>query len=966
MKKLKQILFFVIILSLSIVIFPVKQNINNYANAEIELIKDQNTILQYVSLSSRGQQINNYDFITTYKESTYSTKRYVYIYLNDTATISLKPFDIKYGFENNEDIENNFYIKSTKISISKNSDEYISYLEEAESSYASLPFKYTINGVEKEYFFAIQTIEEIIDGNSEIVDQYVKIYTAKPASINSYSITASNVTDTIKFEETETEISLEIIESLTVKNFDSNLSVNLNFSLLNINGNPTTEFEVNLKKIPARFASKEQPIVKFDLYKNLNPETMNYDYTDSGFWLQKEQTFSKVTLSFLTNQYKYTKDNPLYFILNYNGFTYKLILYSENGCLYANYTDEVKYNKAKTESEKEKAVYNLATTSNFIFNDNEQFSLSFTHRGRYNFEVYDDTYLKKLTNSNYYSTSFYIKDDSASRENYIEQAKLNEDFMNYFAKLNPEYVPIEISKKYNNFYNDFIKAPTNANVVNQINKAAKIQVATEIQDFIDQFTIKYPDTTADELNDLHILFYEEVMSNPNEYSDLINKINTLLNKKSTIFYINIAKENESFMNAFLTKYPYLTNENIEEKYSVFYDFFMSIENYSSFDEFAVAFLSYYPDVSNALIEEFFGYFYEYREAQVNTPDEEGEIENEGTDEDSTETEEIIEGFFPSKKYVSIINSIDYETKTSLLFSNIYILAQTITDQNKEIEYIVNNATLNNNVKVTIKNLSNLDIDGITLSDVITKIDVIYTEFGTSNNEHETIHYYISSIFENLSANNNDFSLRFSSDGYYQVIVYDRKGETAIEYDFTIVKKSKVTYTINGKTYQASQRFTEQQINSNITTSYINSSDPIKFSVAHNGTESLSESMLNITYVNKYKIVLGIQEVAISFSKNEDETVLYITCKGVGNSEYTIRVNDTEKTGTFYGETTIAMEEYGTYSIYMIDSMGTTGNSGFKFSKKMNTSSLILIGLSAFMIAVIALFVLKVRGRVKTR
>ena len=64
--------------------------------------------------------------------------------------------------------------------------------------------------------------------------------------------------------------------------------------------------------------------------------------------------------------------------------------------------------------------------------------------------------------------------------------------------------------------------------------------------------------------------------------------------------------------------------------------------------------------------------------------------------------------------------------------------------------------------------------------------------------------------------------------------------------------------------------------------------------------------------------------------------------------------------------TLCLSEYGTYTIRLVDSMGTETVKIYKLEKKMNTSALLLIGLSSFIVVVIVLFVLKARAKIPTR
>jgi hypothetical protein len=67
-----------------------------------------------------------------------------------------------------------------------------------------------------------------------------------------------------------------------------------------------------------------------------------------------------------------------------------------------------------------------------------------------------------------------------------------------------------------------------------------------------------------------------------------------------------------------------------------------------------------------------------------------------------------------------------------------------------------------------------------------------------------------------------------------------------------------------------------------------------------------------------------------------------------------------------GQNTISFTEYGTYTVRLVDSMGTQTSGVFKYSKKLNTSALALIILSAIIVLAILAFIMISRGKVKTR
>ena len=445
MKNIKKKVFFIAIFILSLLLFPVTNTSNNAVAA------GDNEILKHFFIVSDGETVTD-DFISTVVDEE-TRKSTTYICVNDTVTIGLKPFEYKYALiEDDEDINNNFYQKITPIEILKSSEEYQTFLT-SEETYPSLTFKYD----NKTYYFATETktIKPPPDIGEEYTKTFLRLYDVKPISQYSTPLISTENTNAIRYFEDDNAIRIEIVESYTLSNF-SQIETAINIPTLNWSTTPQDNKLVFIKN-PVRFSNNEEPVVNFDTFKNLNPSTMNYDYEESLNWLQKEQSFTKVSLTFLTNTYTFSESSPLYFKINFNGFIYDYKLYAKDGNLYVTYIDEIRYNNAikaeqtaKDDFErqealkaKNKSIFQLATSSDLskIVNSSQQFSMTFTYRGRYSFEVYDSTYLYGIKNANYFSTSFYIKDDSASIEEYIETSKNNADFMQLFEAVNPNATP---------------------------------------------------------------------------------------------------------------------------------------------------------------------------------------------------------------------------------------------------------------------------------------------------------------------------------------------------------------------------------------------------------------------------------------------------------------------------------------------------------------------------------------------
>lgn len=748
MKNIKKSLLFAMVLAMLIGFFQVLC-LNKNVNAVDPVVKPtiDKDFLSYMSISEKGQTLTSSNISITDDG--------IYVIANDAVTINLQPFSTRYAYSTTENAYRDFYKKTTTIEIDRifedltddDKPDTSEDVPEGKKETTNKSFEY--NG--KTYYFELLTESRRNPTTGLIVKtEYLAFYNNPPISSSTSYIMTTRATEFITYTKTTEKYTINVVDSFSLKTESYTSTAKFDITVYKtLNDSRPTNYTLNLLKSVVRFANAENPIVEFSTYKNRDSETNAYNYEETDNWLQKEQTFSKVDISFLNNTYEYAEDNPLYFNINFNGFVYKYTLFAKNSKLYVRYVDEIKYNAASDE-EKDKNIFELATDGNLkeIASD-QRFSMIFTYRGRYFVEFYDSTYKLGFNTPNYYSTSFYVKDDTANTTN--------------------------------------------------------------------------------------------------------------------------------------------------------------------------------------------------------------------------------------------------------LFNNIYVLAETTDDEFNPIEYIVNGATLNNNVTASIKNLADFPSDDISISDIASRIDITYTEFGNSDNLPNTTRYYLrpqediditkenngkmvivgryylNDFMEILENNNNEFINSFSSDGYYQIRIYKADelytfidNADPVEYNFTIVKQAKTTYTINGVIYSTDKPYyTDVRSYHQI----IDNSDPIRFNVAFNDNVEEKETKLNISFQNDYKIIYGKQQVNLTFTENADEKTLVITCLGVGDMVVNVTFNDVTTTynlNSENGNSTIAVTEYGTYTVSFSDSMGTATTGTFKYSKKMNISTIILISLSSFIAVAVIIFIISVRGKVKTR
>lgn len=180
-------------------------------------------------------------------------------------------------------------------------------------------------------------------------------------------------------------------------------------------------FEFNMVKPVTKFSNQEEPVVMFNCTQNAD-DLEGYKPT----WLPSERTYQSVTVKFFRN---YTELNPLFFNINFNGFTYYYKIYTKDGLVFLQYIDD-------PNSTKSYEIYN-----NQLSTDNT-LDIKFSEIGRYEIELYDLTYNTELSQeenyqnfANYYRTSFYIYDSTKSYENIyvVAESYVNEQPTEYIV-----------------------------------------------------------------------------------------------------------------------------------------------------------------------------------------------------------------------------------------------------------------------------------------------------------------------------------------------------------------------------------------------------------------------------------------------------------------------------------------------------------------------------------------------------
>ena len=315
------------------------------------------------------------------------------------------------------------------------------------------------------------------------------------------------------------------------------------------------------------------------------------------------------------------------------------------------------------------------------------------------------------------------------------------------------------------------------------------------------------------------------------------------------------------------------------------------------------------------------------------------------------------------------------------FNNIYIIAQSIDDEGAPIEYIVSSSTINNDVEVSIKNLTTEDEN---ISNTIDRVEVVKAIFGASDND--PIYYNISpeaitnpdllsSIELDVKFEDGDLVFKLTEDAYYQIRVY-QKNNTSLytEFNFTIVKQAKTSYKVKTGPgpedyvkHDASTPFQEEIIDYEFVI-------PAKIQVLikYTSVTTTEDTTLDKSYINKYRIRYGMQQVAVErhavLDKDGKEIsgTIQLQFFGVGALVVEVDFNGTTTTYNINSTETLTFSEVGVYNVKVTDSMGTEGTYTYEIKKSLNTSAIVLIVLSAVLVLIIVAFILSASGKVKTR
>lgn len=425
MSKLKKLLLFCIsgILAFSFLISPLPPAKSGSVTAVNDVQLIDNNVLNFVTISADGQQLG-VDKIKSVDTDNDGKNDASYIFANGTVTLTFKPLQYNYTITLNE----SYFYKTTKtVILNKNesTDEFPS-----EFSFSDKTYSY-----------------QITQENSLLI-------TEKQQGTTITAVNSIGDSDLIKMEDTTDTRTFTFTMSYTLKESSPNTTFTFSTSTSN-RGLPSNNFSLNF----------ERPISDFRINAVTMFTCVGLDVGSTPFVnekIERELSYENVKLQLTNNDY--TENNPLYFDINHNGFTYTFKLYSKEidgkNLLFIEYYDTQKpvnntslATKVNSETGNvDVPVYKyVGATTDF-----NMFSIDFKKTGRYEISVYDSTYVLGLKNNNFYQTSFYIKnsESSAFDNAYAIMQSYNDDgeFLDYIVSDSTQNSNVQITLKNLSYY----------------------------------------------------------------------------------------------------------------------------------------------------------------------------------------------------------------------------------------------------------------------------------------------------------------------------------------------------------------------------------------------------------------------------------------------------------------------------------------------------------------------------------
>lgn len=401
MKKFKSLLFLVlaVIAACAFYICESPLKTTKLTSAEFSDVPFTSSVFNHISLSQSGQVLDSSKLQTV----TNGEKNTTYVITNKAVTINFKTPLNSYIKISNTTISDNFYRNEIKVKLDK--------------ADGVIPDTFMFKG--NTYYYDIRTVSET---------DYIFIYSDENKT---RTITNSKDSMLIRYNLEENFIEIFITTSFATNEigFVDELGNPTETSFFNFTVS-NTEYSINFQKPVVNFFNSTEPVVMFNTFKT-DPDGNPYPLEKS---IPVEQVYQKLQISFINNGY--TEHNPLYFNINFNGFVYNYKLYTKvyNGenLLFVNYIDEytsisekISYNNSKnlattfmTDEDgnvimdgENPMIQNSIPAYNLVTGETNEFSLIFETTGRYSIEFYDSTHILGINNANYYSTSFFIREE---------------------------------------------------------------------------------------------------------------------------------------------------------------------------------------------------------------------------------------------------------------------------------------------------------------------------------------------------------------------------------------------------------------------------------------------------------------------------------------------------------------------------------------------------------------------------
>lgn len=416
------------------------------ATQDITIIDDN--VLKYVSISTAELKLTP-DKLKTIDTNDDGKKDTSFIISNGTISLNFKPFEYNYTANFDESL---FYPSKFSITLDKDGDNFPTSFEYKNNSItyqkdASGTYTFKIDGATATVSNKLSEFIEVDDSR----DDQLK-FTFKTG----YTLKADSPNTTFSFSAGNTAVALGAT------------SYTLHFE------RPIVDF-------------KTEYVTHFT-WKSLE----NNNIYDNEI-IERERAYEYMQLQFTNNNY--TKNNPLYFDINYNGFIYTFMLYSETisstEYLFVEYYDEQRPQNNTSLATILNTNGTVKTPVKKYINDStdfNMFSIDFNQTGRYEVSVYDSTYLllknknthkvdsnnnKNAGNKpestpndsevtyNFYQRSFYIK---TSEENsvssfdnaYVIMQSYDDDgnYLDYIVSTSTQNNNVQINVKNLEYYFD--------------------------------------------------------------------------------------------------------------------------------------------------------------------------------------------------------------------------------------------------------------------------------------------------------------------------------------------------------------------------------------------------------------------------------------------------------------------------------------------------------------------------------